>query len=83
MSNPAIELRWGPGASDHDSIVIVPAGKYETLKEAVEQNKDKLQGAYLGGMDLRGADFRETNLRYADLAGTPLDGSIVLNGDRN
>ena len=37
MSNPAIEHRWAPGGSTRDSVILVPEGKYETLKEALEQ----------------------------------------------
>ncbi len=81
MANPAIELRWTPGTSPRDPVVLVPEGKYVTLKEAVEQNRDKLQGAYLGGMDLRGVDLTGANLRYAYFGGSRLDGAKLDGAD--
>ncbi len=55
--------------------VIVPAGKYESLKHAVEEEKANLRGANLRGANLGGADLRGANLAGANLAGAYLRGA--------
>ena len=55
--------------------VIVPAGKYESLKHAVEEEKAYLRGANLDGANLDGAYLRGANLDGANLDGANLDGA--------
>ena len=60
MGNPEIK-RWANGQ------VIIPAGKYTSLKEAVEKEYKNLRYADLRYADLRYADFSYAELRYTDL----------------
>ena len=52
--------------------IIVEAGKYASLKKAVEQNKADLWGADLRRADLRGADLGGADLWGANLGGANL-----------
>jgi uncharacterized protein YjbI with pentapeptide repeats len=47
-------------------------GYYNSLKKAVENNKDFMSEADLSGADLRGADLSGADLRGADLSGADL-----------
>ncbi len=64
--NPEIK-RWD------DDDVIIPVGKYSSLKEAVEKEYANLRSANLryanlSSANLRYADLSSANLRYADLS---------------
>ena len=59
-SNPEIK-RWDNGQ------VIIPAGKYTSIKEAVEKEYKDLRSADLRYADLSSADLRYANLNFADL----------------
>jgi hypothetical protein len=50
-------------------------GDYESLKEAVVDNKANLAGANLGGANLRGANLAGADLRGANLRGANLRGA--------
>jgi hypothetical protein len=52
--------------------IIVEAGKYASIKEAVEKNRAYLSGADLSGADLSGADLSGSYLSGADLYGADL-----------
>jgi len=65
MSNPVIKNRF-------TGEIIISAGKYATIKEAVEKNSANLnsanlRSANLNSADLNSADLSSANLRYADL----------------
>jgi len=49
--------------------IIVEAGKYASIKEAVEKNRAYLSGADLSGADLSGADLSGAYLSGAYLSG--------------
>ena len=53
-------------------VIIVEAGKYASIKEAVEKNKAYLCRADLYGANLYGADLSGANLSGADLSGAYL-----------
>jgi hypothetical protein len=66
--------------------IIVEAGKYETIREAVEKNKAyltgaDLTGANLYGADLTGANLSEANLTRANLSGANLSGAYLTRAD--
>ena len=66
MGNPEVR-RW-----DNEQVII-PAGKYSSLKEAVEKEYSDLSGANLSRADLSwanlsGADLSRANLSWADLS---------------
>ena len=70
MGNPEIKNRF-------DGSIIIPAGKYPSLKEAVEKEYKNLSSANLRSADLssanlRSADLRSANLSYADLSSANL-----------
>jgi hypothetical protein len=52
--------------------IIIEAGKYESIREAVEKNKADLSGANLPGANLPGANLPGANLPGADLSGAYL-----------
>jgi len=60
MANPEIK-RW-----DNEQVII-PAGKYASLKEAVEKEYENLYRADLRFANLSSADLRFANLSSADL----------------
>ena len=70
--NPEIKNRF-------TGEIIVPAGKYESLKEAVEQNKHRLNGASLNDASLNGAFLNGAFLDRASLNGASLDGASLDN----
>jgi len=55
--------------------IIVEAGKYADIKEAVEKSRADLSGADLSGADLSGADLSGANLFRANLSGADLSGA--------
>ena len=59
--NEAIKNRW-------TGEVIVEAGKYSNIKEAVEKSRANLYGANLYGADLYGANLSRADLSGADLS---------------
>ena len=69
-------------------VVIVPAGKYTSIKEACEKeyanlswadlSRANLSGANLSGANLNGADLSWANLSWADLSGANLDGAKIF-----
>ena len=65
--NPEIRSWYG-------GEIIVPAGKYPSLKIAVAKEKQNLQKANLRGVDLRSVDLQGANLYKADLYGSNLRG---------
>ena len=65
MSNPEIKNRF-------TGAVIIEAGKYESIREAVEKNKVYLYGANLYGANLSGANLYGANLYGANLYGANL-----------
>jgi hypothetical protein len=69
MTDIEIKNRW------NDNIII--AGKYESIKDALEKNRD----AYLGGADLRDADLGGANLTNANLGGADLRGADLGGAD--
>ncbi len=50
-------------------------------KEGLARERADLSGAFLGGMDLAGADFRWANLIEADLGGANLSGADFREAD--
>ena len=71
--NPEIR-RWG------DNKIIIPAGKYRSLKEAVEKRKKDLSEARLEHAELQGANLKEAfligaNLQHANLKNANLEGA--------
>ena len=48
--------------------IIIPAGKYTSIKEAVEKEYKNLSGADLSGADLSRANLSGANLSWADLS---------------
>ena len=66
MKEIKIVSRWG-------SEKVLVCGKYESIKDCLEENK----GAYLGGAYLRGAYLRGANLRGAYLRGAYLRGAYL------
>ena len=58
--------------------IIVEAGKYETIREAVEKNKANLPGANLPGANLSGANLYGANLPGANLHGADLSGAYLF-----
>jgi len=64
--------------------IIVEAGKYASIKEAVEKNRAYLSGADLFGADLSGADLSGAYLSGADLSGAYLSGAYLsgANGEK-
>jgi len=76
--NPEVR-KWDNGQ------VIIPAGKYSSLKEAVEKEYKNLSGANLSGANLSGANLSGANLSganlswanlsWADLSGADLSGA--------
>jgi len=66
MKEIKIVSRW-------DSEKVLVCGKYESIKDCLEENK----GAYLGGAYLRGAYLRGANLRGAYLRGAYLRGAYL------
>ena len=67
--NPEVK-RWDNGQ------VIIPAGKYSSLKEAVEKEYNNLSRANLSGADLSGA-----NLSWANLSGANLSRADLYRAD--
>jgi len=63
--NPEIK-RWDTDA------VIIPAGKYASIKEAVEKEYKSLYRANLRSADLRSANLSSANLSYANLRSADL-----------
>ena len=63
--NPEVK-RWDNGQ------VIIPAGKYSSLKEAVEKEYKNLSRADLSEADLSEADLYGANLSRANLSGANL-----------
>jgi hypothetical protein len=72
--------------SRYDSSKVLLCGKYESVKECLEENRGVyLEGAYLGGADLVGVDLegaylggaylRDANLEGANLWGVYLEGA--------
>jgi len=61
MSNPEIKNRF-------TGAIIIEAGKYASIKEAVERNSADLRSADLSSADLSFADLSFANLRFADLS---------------
>jgi hypothetical protein len=59
--------------SRFDSEEIIVCGKYESVKDCLEKNRD----ADLGGTDLSGADLSGANLGGADLSGADLRGAYL------
>ena len=68
-----------------DSNKVLLVGKYESIKDCLEKNRDAylggaslggadLRDAYLGGASLRGADLRDAYLGGASLGGADLRG---------
>ena len=55
--------------------IIVEAGKYADIREAVEKNKADLSGANLYGANLSGANLSGANLSDANLSGANLYGA--------
>jgi len=74
MGNPEVK-RW-----DNDQIII-PAGKYTSLKEAVEKEYANLSGANLSGADLSWADLSRADLSWADLSGANLSRANLSRAD--
>jgi len=75
--NPEIK-NWYTGA------VIIPAGKYADLQEAVEKEYRNLSGANLSwadlsGADLSGANLSGANLRWADFKKIPQLNTPTIN----
>ena len=63
--NPKIKNRF-------NGSVIIPAGKYASIKEAVEKEYKNLSGADLSGTDLSWADLSGADLSGADFSGADL-----------
>jgi hypothetical protein len=70
--NPEVK-RWDNGN------VIIPAGKYASLKEAVEKEYNNLSGTNLSRADLSRANLSGADLSGANLSGTNLSG-VNLSG---
>ncbi len=60
---------------------IIVSGKYDSLRNAVEQNSANLRGADLRGADLRGANLIDANLIGADLRGANLIDANLIDAD--
>ncbi len=65
MSNPDIKNRF-------TGEIIIPAGKYTSIKEAVEKEYKNLSEANLSEANLYGANLSEANLYGANLYGANL-----------
>jgi hypothetical protein len=61
MGNPEIKNRF-------TGNIIIPAGKYTSIKEAVEKEYKNLSGANLSWANLSWANLSEANLSRADLS---------------
>ena len=77
--NPEIK-QW------NNNSIIIPANKYQSLKEAVEKEYKNLRYADLRYADLRSADLdsanlRSTDLRSADLRSADLDSANLRYAD--
>jgi Pentapeptide repeats (8 copies) len=68
MGNPEIKNRF-------TGTVIIPMGKYASIKEAVEKEYKNLSGADLSWANLSGADLSGADLSRADLSGDNLSGA--------
>ena len=60
---------------------VIYSSNKTTYKEAVEDGKADLSGAYLSGADLRGADLSGANLRGAYLSEADLSGANLREAD--
>ena len=76
QGNPEIK-RWD------NSQVIIPAGKYASLKEAVEKEYKNLSYADLRSADLSYANLRYANLNYANLSYAGLSYANLSYADLN
>jgi len=74
--NPEIKNRF-------TGEIIVPAGKYESLKDAVEQNKASLDGANLYCANLEGAFLNRASLNRANLYCANLEGAFLNRASLN
>jgi uncharacterized protein YjbI with pentapeptide repeats len=74
MGNPEIKNRF-------TGAVIIPAGKYSSVKEAVEKSYADLRYADLRSADLRYADLRSANLSSADLSYADLRSANLSSAD--
>ena len=77
--NPEIKNRF-------TGAIIVEAGKYANIKEAVEKSKADLSSAYLSSADLSSAnlssaDLSSANLSYADLSSADLRSANLRSAD--
>jgi hypothetical protein len=63
--NPEIKNRY-------NGSIIIPAGKYASLKEAVEKEYKNLSFADLSSANLSSADLSSANLSFADLSSANL-----------
>ena len=70
MGNPEVK-RWDNGQ------VIIPAGKYSSLREAVEKEYNNLSRANLSWADLSGANLFRANLSGADLFRAKMWGEVI------
>ena len=74
MGNSEIKNRF-------TGAVIVEAGKYANIREAVEKSKADLSSADLRSADLRSADLRSANLRSANLRSANLSYADLRSAD--
>jgi hypothetical protein len=74
MGNPEIKNRF-------TGEIIIEAGKYANIREAVEKHRANLRGADLYGANLYGADLRGANLYGANLRGADLYGANLRGAD--
>ena len=65
----------------YSGAVIVEAGGYDSIREAVELTGADLYGADLSGTKLSGADLSGANLSGADLYGADLSGANLSGAD--
>jgi hypothetical protein len=65
----------------YNGNVIIPAGKYSSLKEAVEKEYKNLSRANLSGANLSRAYLSGANLSGADLSGANLSGADLSGAD--
>ena len=68
--NPEVK-RWDNGQ------VIIPAGKYSSLKEAVEKEYKNLSRADLSRANLSGANLSRADLSGADLSRAKIWGEVI------
>jgi len=72
--NPEIKNRF-------TGETIIPAGKYESLKEAVENSGSDLSGSDLSRSNLSGSDLSGSDLSGSDLSGSDLSRSDLSGSD--